>query len=67
MAPDTRLLEPVPAAVGERIRHLLPADEEELIRVSADMVEGERYGTQWLVVTPSRVAVLPAAGPDGAQ
>jgi len=67
MAPlDGKLLEPVDALVEEKIRQALSPGEEVLIRVAADMEDGGRFAEQWVVVTPQRVLVIPAAGSNGA-
>ena len=60
-----KLLEPVGTPVEEKIGRAVPAGEEVLIRVAADMVDGGRYAEQWVVVTPERALVVPAAGADG--
>ena len=60
-----KLLETAETSVEGKIRRALPPGEEELIRVAADMVDGGRFGEQWVVVTSQRALVVPAAGPDG--
>ena len=58
-----RLLEPVTGGAAEsvlaRMAEHLPVDEEVLIRVFADLDATRRYSTQWVVVTPQRVLVIP--------
>ncbi|MBT4500996.1 MAG: hypothetical protein HOC74_24915, partial [Gemmatimonadetes bacterium] len=66
MAAEERLQEPAPAAVEEKMRQIVAADEEILIRVFADLTEERRFGNRWVIVTPRRVVVLPEEGADGA-
>ena len=66
MAAEERLQEPASAAVEEKIRRVVAADEETLIQVFADLTEEGRFGLRWVVVTPRRVVVLPEEGADGA-
>ena len=66
MAEDSRLCEPVPAEVEAKIQQVVPADEEALIRVAADLTAEGVFGGQWVVVTPRRVVVVPEKGTDGA-
>ena len=61
----TRLLEAVPEEVREKIDGSVPAGEDVLIRVFADIGPDGRYTTQWVVVTDKRVLVVPGAGADG--
>lgn len=59
-----RLLEAPPDAVAAKFG--LPAGEDVLIRVHTDLAADCTFGTQWVVVTPERVVVVPAEGADGA-
>jgi len=61
---DTRLLDPIEDEVWDRMRSHVPAGEELLIRVFADLDPDGRYNTQWLVATPKRVLVMPGTGTD---
>ncbi len=54
----TKMLEAVAEAVDDRIKRIVPAGEEVLIRASTDVQMDGRFGRQWLVVTPRRVVVL---------
>ena len=59
-----KLLESMPHSVRSKVRELLPAGEEELIRVSTDLnLEGE-FGGQWVIATDKRLLIIPAAGLD---
>ena len=51
-----RLLDSVDEKL-EALRRVLPEGEEELIRVQADLDEKGHFGTQWVVVTGTRVLV----------
>ena len=51
-----RLLDSVDEKL-EALRRVLPEGEEELIRVQADLDEKGDFGTQWVVVTGTRVLV----------
>ena len=64
--PAARLLEPVSGAVADRIA-ALTAGEEVLIRVYADLDDERRYTTRWVVVTETRVLVVPAGAGAGAD
>lgn len=63
-----RLLEPVTGpgaqAVLQRIDARVPAAEEVLIRVHADLDEGRQYSTRWVVVTEKRVLLVCADESD---
>ena len=56
-----RLLESVDDQTKERIRRSLPADEDVLIRVSADLDLAGQYTTRWVVVTGQRILVVDQA------
>lgn len=60
-----KLLESMPHSVRAKIKRLLAAEEEELIRVSTDLNQEGKFGVQWVVVTDKRLLILPTAGPDG--
>ena len=60
-----KLLESIPHSIATKIRGLLSAEEEELIRVSTDLNQEGRFGMQWVVVTDKRLLVIPVAGFDG--
>ncbi len=60
----TKLLESMPHSVRAKIRGLLPAEEEELIRVSTDLNQEGKFGTQWVVVTDRRLLIVPTEGLD---
>ena len=56
-----RLLESVDDQMKERIRRSLPADEDVLIRVFADLDLAGQYTTRWVVVTGQRILVVDQA------
>ncbi len=56
-----RLLESVDDQTKERIRRSLPADENVLIRVFADLDLAGQYTTRWVVVTGQRILVVDQA------
>ena len=56
-----RLLESVDDQTKERIRRSLPADENVLIRVFADLDLAGQYTTRWVVVTDQRILVVDQA------
>ena len=60
-----KLLESVPHPVIAKMRGLLSAGEEELIRVSSDLNKEGEFGTQWVVVTDKRLLIVPTEGLDG--
>ena len=62
---DARLLDPIEDEVWDRVAARLPAGEEVLIRVFADLDLEGRYTTQWVVATANRVVVMPGVGIDG--
>ncbi|MFH1569752.1 MAG: ABC transporter ATP-binding protein [Gemmatimonadota bacterium] len=57
-----RLLDPVEGEAAARLVALLPAGEEPLVRVYADLDLEGRYATGWVVVTRDRVRVVPDGG-----
>ena len=59
------LIEPISEDLKQKIERHLPPGEEELIRVSTDMLEDGTFGNQWVVVTRERVLVVPSNGEDG--
>lgn len=65
MPDQSALRETVPAELEDRIRQVVPADEERLIQVCADLTAERSFGGRWVVVTSRRVAVLPEQGPGG--
>ena len=60
-----KLIEPITEDLKQKIERHLPPGEEELIRVSTDMLEDGTFGNQWVVVTRERVLVVPPNGEDG--
>ena len=60
-----RLLEPVTGDAADlvlgRIAEHVPAGEDILIRVFADLDDDRAYSTRWVVVTEKRVLVVPVA------
>ena len=60
-----KLLESMPHSVGAKMRGLLPAEEEELIRVSTDLNQKGRFGIQWVIVTDKRLLIVPTTGLGG--
>ncbi len=62
-----KLLDPVSGPVAEKIEALIPGDEEMLMRVSADLDADGRFGAQWVVVTGSRVLVVPVGSRGGVR
>ncbi len=60
-----KLIEPISEDLKQKIERHLPPGEEELIRVSTDMLEDGTFGNQWVVVTRERVLVVPSNGEDG--
>ena len=60
-----KLLESMPNSVRVKIRDFFSAQEEELIRVSTDLNQEAKFGTQWVVVTDRRLLIVPTEGPDG--
>ena len=60
-----KLLESMPHSVRVKIRGLLLAGEDELIRVSTDLNQDRGFGLQWVIVTDKRVLIAPTAGVDG--
>ena len=65
MTPLTKLLEPVEKQVEQKISRALPAGEEVLIRIGADLEPDGRFGRQWIVVTAQRALLVPGRGVDG--
>ena len=59
-----KLLESMPHSVRAKVRELLPAGEEELIRVSTDLNLEGGFGGQWVIATDKRLLIIPAAGLD---
>ena len=60
-----KLLEPVEKQVEQKISSALPAGEEVLIRVGADLEPDGRFGQQWVVITAQRALIVPGRGVDG--
>lgn len=60
-----KLLESMPNSVGEKIRDFFSVEEEELIRVSTDLNQEGKFGTQWIIATDKRLLIVPTAGLDG--
>ena len=60
-----KLLESMPNSVGEKIRDFFSAEEEELIRVSTDLNQEGKFGTQWIIATDKRLLIVPTEGLDG--
>jgi ATP-binding cassette, subfamily B, bacterial len=52
-----RLIDQPVNGLAKRISSTLAQDEQELIRVEADLGADGHFGTQWIVVTPKRVLV----------
>jgi ATP-binding cassette subfamily B protein len=61
----TKLLESMPHPVSAKISGMLPTGEEELIRVSSDLNQEGKFGTQWVIVTDKRLLIVPTTGLDG--
>ncbi len=59
-----KLLESMPHSVTAKIKGLLSAEEEELIRVSTDLNQEGGFGTDWLVVTDRRLLIVPTTALD---
>lgn len=55
----TPYLEPLPAAIAERLQSLTTAAETSLIQVATDMADRETFSEGWLVVTDRQLLVLP--------
>lgn len=60
-----KLIEPMPHSVRAKVKRILSADEEELIRVSTDLNAEGKFGTQWVVVTDKRLLIVPTISTDG--
>ena len=61
----SRLVETPDPAAAAKVGTAVPEGEEILIQVSADLDTDGHFSTRWVVVTPRRVLVVPAAGSDG--
>ena len=59
-----KLLESMPHSVAAKVKELLSTAEEELIRVSTDLTQEGKFGTQWVIVTDKRVLIVPMTGLD---
>ena len=59
-----KLLESMPHSVRAQLRGLLPAGEEELIRVTTDLNQEGGFAIQWVIVTDKRVLIVPTTGLD---
>jgi len=59
-----KLVEPMPHTVKEKIRGVLPL-EEERICVSTDLNPDGTFGTQWVLVTDKRILIVPTESADG--
>ena len=59
-----KLLESMPHSVAAKVKELLSTAEEELIRVSTDLTQEGKFGTQWVIVTDKRVLIVPMIGLD---
>ena len=52
----TRMLEPAPQDVEERLAAVVPTGEQMLVRVSVDMsADGSCYGDSWVAMTAQRL------------
>ena len=60
-----KLLESASPSMRAKISGMLPAGEEELIRVSTDLNQEGEFGTQWVIVTDKRLLIVPTTGLDG--
>ena len=60
-----KLLESIPNSVRVKISNFFSTEEEELIRVSTDLNQEGKFGTQWVVVTDRRLLIVPTEGLDG--
>src|SRR6266849_11084705 len=58
-------LEPLPSAVGSKLRAAKPSDEQVLIQMATDVAEDLTFSERWLVVTKRRVLLLTPDGTDG--
>ncbi|MBI4531895.1 MAG: ABC transporter ATP-binding protein [Candidatus Latescibacteria bacterium] len=59
------LLEPIPDSVEEKLRGVVPSEDDVLIRVSTDLNRSTHFGTEWVVVTDKNILIIPAEGVDG--
>ena len=57
-----RLIEPADLSVADRLDAILPAGEQILVRVRADLGMDGGYADTWLAVTGHRAVILPADG-----
>ena len=62
---ETKLLDPVSGPMAEKLQALVPAGEEQLIRVCSDLDRERRFGALWVVVTGQRVLVVPEGSGNG--
>ena len=60
-----KLLESTSPSIRAQISGMLPAGEEELVRVSTDLNQEGEFGTQWVIVTDKRLLIIPTTGLDG--
>ena len=58
----TAFLEPIPAAVNDKLRREIGEEKRVLIQVATDMADYELYDERWLVVTNRQLLLL--RGPD---
>ncbi|MFH1570412.1 MAG: ABC transporter transmembrane domain-containing protein [Gemmatimonadota bacterium] len=63
--PAGHLVQAAAEPVAGKIRGALPAGEEVLLQVESDLDGEGRFASRWVVATPRRVLVVPAAGADG--
>ena len=57
-----RLIEPAEPSVADRLGAILPAGEQVLVRVRADLGADGGYAYTWVAVTGHRAVILPADG-----
>src|SRR5262249_51457188 len=57
-------IEPLPSAVGKKLKMSKPSDEQVLIQIRTEVAEDLSFAERWLVVTEQRVLLL---SPDGAD